>query len=113
MVVFPIHLSYLKFCHTQMQIILTHEHADAILGLDDIRRVQPFSPTNDIVPMPVYLTQFSMDRYSSSYLHFCVFTQLAGLKNIFRIIALPLKFIFDGQFYRIDYSSFSTGDVFF
>ncbi|KAG9439386.1 hypothetical protein H6P81_019551 [Aristolochia fimbriata] len=42
-------------------IILTHEHADAVLGLDDIRAVQPFSPTNDIEPTPIYLNQFSMD----------------------------------------------------
>lgn len=42
-------------------ILLTHEHADAILGLDDIRAVQPFSPTNDIDPTPIYLTQFAMD----------------------------------------------------
>ncbi|XVE51658.1 hypothetical protein DITRI_Ditri02bG0059300 [Diplodiscus trichospermus] len=33
-------------------IILTHEHADAVLGLDDIRVVQPHSPTNDIDPPP-------------------------------------------------------------
>ncbi|ESW30733.1 hypothetical protein PHAVU_002G178000 [Phaseolus vulgaris] len=43
-------------------IVLTHDHADAILGLDDIRAVQPFSPTNDIDPTPVYLAQRSMDR---------------------------------------------------
>jgi len=41
---------------------LTHDHADATLGLDDIRAVQPFSPTNDIDPTPVYLTQRSMER---------------------------------------------------
>lgn len=46
-----------------LQIILTHEHADATLGLDDIRVVQPFSHTNDIDPTPVYLTQYAMDRY--------------------------------------------------
>ncbi|WCJ39062.1 Metallo-hydrolase/oxidoreductase superfamily protein [Euphorbia peplus] len=34
-------------------IILTHEHADAVLGLDDIRSVQPFSPTNDIDPTTI------------------------------------------------------------
>lgn len=45
-----------------MQIILTHEHADAVLGLDDVRIVQPFSPTNDIDPTPIYLTQDAMDR---------------------------------------------------
>ncbi|XP_027915615.1 putative hydrolase C777.06c isoform X5 [Vigna unguiculata] len=43
-------------------IVLTHDHADATLGLDDIRAVQPFSPTNDIDPTPVYLTQRSMER---------------------------------------------------
>ncbi|RZC12420.1 putative hydrolase [Glycine soja] len=42
-------------------ILLTHEHADAVLGLDDIRAVQPFSPTNDIDPTPIYLTRHSMD----------------------------------------------------
>ncbi|KZV58273.1 hypothetical protein F511_01124 [Dorcoceras hygrometricum] len=42
-------------------IILTHEHADAILGLDDIRSVQPFSPTNDIDPTPIYLSQYAME----------------------------------------------------
>ncbi|XP_022146510.1 putative hydrolase C777.06c [Momordica charantia] len=41
-------------------IILTHEHADAVLGLDDIRDVQPFSSTNEINPTPVYLTQDTM-----------------------------------------------------
>ncbi|KAL2930671.1 hypothetical protein RDABS01_036081 [Bienertia sinuspersici] len=42
-------------------IILTHEHADAVLGLDDIRAVQPFSPVNDISPTPIYLTEDSMN----------------------------------------------------
>ncbi|XP_074269599.1 putative hydrolase C777.06c [Silene latifolia] len=42
-------------------VILTHEHADAVLGLDDIRAVQPFSPTNDISPTPIYLTEDSMN----------------------------------------------------
>ncbi|KAL8147543.1 hypothetical protein AgCh_005028 [Apium graveolens] len=42
-------------------ISFTHEDANAILGLDDIRDVQPFSPTN-IDPTPIYPTQISMDR---------------------------------------------------
>ncbi|RWV85076.1 hypothetical protein GW17_00053158, partial [Ensete ventricosum] len=42
-------------------IVLTHEHADAVLGLDDIRVVQPFSATNDVDPTPVYLSQYAMD----------------------------------------------------
>uniref|UniRef100_J3NF10 Metallo-beta-lactamase domain-containing protein n=1 Tax=Oryza brachyantha TaxID=4533 RepID=J3NF10_ORYBR len=48
-------------------IILTHEHADAILGLDDIRIVQPFSPTNDIDPTPIYLSQFAMDSIAQKF----------------------------------------------
>lgn len=56
-----------QFGLCEMQIILTHEHADAVLGLDDIRGVQPYSATNDIDPTPVYLTQFAMERYS-----FCI-----------------------------------------
>ena len=47
----------------EAQIILTHKHADAVLGLDDIRSIQPFSPTNDVDPTPIYLSQFTMDRY--------------------------------------------------
>ncbi|KAF2311834.1 hypothetical protein GH714_026963 [Hevea brasiliensis] len=42
-------------------IILTHEHADAVLGLDDIRAVQRFSPKNDIDATPVFLSQTAMD----------------------------------------------------
>ncbi|XAR72507.1 hypothetical protein NMG60_11019174 [Bertholletia excelsa] len=48
-------------------IILTHEHADAVLGLDDIRAVQPYSPTNDIDPTPIYLTQEAMDSVGQKF----------------------------------------------
>ncbi|KAJ3704255.1 hypothetical protein LUZ61_007960 [Rhynchospora tenuis] len=48
-------------------IILTHEHADAVLGLDDLRVVQPFSPTNDIEPTPIFLTQFAMDSIAVKF----------------------------------------------
>lgn len=47
----------------ELQIVLTHEHADAVLGLDDIRAVQPYSAINNIDPTPIYLTQFAMERY--------------------------------------------------
>ncbi|URE16225.1 hypothetical protein MUK42_10373 [Musa troglodytarum] len=50
--------------HKIPQIILTHEHTDAIFGLDDVRIVQsfiPFSPPNDIDPTPIYATKFTMD----------------------------------------------------
>ncbi|XP_057422349.1 putative hydrolase C777.06c [Lotus japonicus] len=48
-------------------IVLTHEHADAVLGLDDVRAVQPFSPTNNIDPTPIYLTQHSMDSLEKKF----------------------------------------------
>ncbi|XP_052179565.1 putative hydrolase C777.06c [Diospyros lotus] len=48
-------------------IVLTHEHADAVLGLDDMRAVQPFSPTNDIAPTPIFLSQEAMDSVSVKF----------------------------------------------
>ncbi|EEF30944.1 conserved hypothetical protein [Ricinus communis] len=48
-------------------IILTHEHADAVLGLDDIRTVQPFSPTNEVDPVPVYLSQPTMNSITLKF----------------------------------------------
>ncbi|KDP38013.1 hypothetical protein JCGZ_04656 [Jatropha curcas] len=48
-------------------IILTHEHADAVLGLDDIRAVQPFSPTNDIDPTAIHLSQSAMDSIAVKF----------------------------------------------
>lgn len=48
-----------------MQLILTHEHADAMLGLDNVRGVQPFNVRNEIPPMPVFVTQHTMDRCAS------------------------------------------------
>lgn len=57
-----------------MQIVLTHEHADAVLGLDDIRAVQPYSATNSIDPTPIYVTEYAMQRYlildECVYVHF-------------------------------------------
>ncbi|KAL2474979.1 Metallo-hydrolase/oxidoreductase superfamily protein [Abeliophyllum distichum] len=48
-------------------VILTHEHADAVLGLDDIRAVQPYSPTNDIDPTPIYLSQDAMESIAMKF----------------------------------------------
>ncbi|KAK7319104.1 hypothetical protein RJT34_03817 [Clitoria ternatea] len=48
-------------------IVLTHEHADAVHGLDDMRSVQPVSPTNDIDPTPIYLSQHSMDSMEKRF----------------------------------------------
>lgn len=48
-----------------LQLILTHEHADAMLGLDNVRGVQPFNANNDIPPTPVFVSQHTMDRYKA------------------------------------------------
>lgn len=45
-----------------VQIILTHEHADAVLGLDEVSVVQPRNGRDDIEQIPIFLTQFTMDR---------------------------------------------------
>ncbi|XP_052179566.1 putative hydrolase C777.06c [Diospyros lotus] len=48
-------------------IVLTHDHADAVLGLDDIRSVQRFCPTNGIAPIPIYLSQETMDSVGAKF----------------------------------------------
>ncbi|KAG0628896.1 hypothetical protein M758_1G060400 [Ceratodon purpureus] len=48
-------------------LILTHEHADAMLGLDNVRGVQPFNVRNEIPPMPVFVTQHTMDSASAKF----------------------------------------------
>src|SRR3546814_640531 len=42
--------------------VLTHGHADAIFGLDDLRGVQP-PPTND--SLPIYLSQYVVNNFAS------------------------------------------------
>ncbi|XP_024926428.1 putative hydrolase C777.06c isoform X2 [Ziziphus jujuba] len=48
-------------------IVLTHEHADAVLGLDDIRAVQPYSATNSIDPTPIYVTEYAMQSLAVKF----------------------------------------------
>lgn len=73
-------------------IILTHEHADAVLGLDDIRAVQPFSPTNDITPTPIYLTQHSLDSVAVKF-PYLVQKKLKEGQEIRRVSQLEWKII--------------------
>ena len=54
--------SLLKRGFSEVQIILTHEHADAVLGLDDLWVALPSSQRNEIGKVPIFLTQFTMDR---------------------------------------------------
>ncbi|XP_034603028.1 putative hydrolase C777.06c isoform X2 [Setaria viridis] len=48
-------------------IILTHEHADAVLGLDEVWVVQPRNYRNEIKQIPIFLTQFAMDSITRRF----------------------------------------------
>ncbi|GAQ80972.1 metallo-beta-lactamase domain-containing protein [Klebsormidium nitens] len=48
-------------------LILTHEHADAVFGLDDIRGVQAWSTQTEAQPLPVYLSQHSLDSLTKRF----------------------------------------------
>ncbi|KAL0846299.1 hypothetical protein Bca101_019545 [Brassica carinata] len=56
-----------KLTSFDLPIILTHEHADAILGLDDIRSFQPRGSAIDTNPLPVFLSQFTMESISTRF----------------------------------------------
>ena len=61
-------------------IVLTHEHADAMLGLDDVRELQGFSTnwrdSGEPEPMPVYLSE-------QTFAHVCnVFPYLTKRPNV-------------------------------
>ncbi|RVW89960.1 hypothetical protein CK203_036579 [Vitis vinifera] len=73
-------------------IILTHEHADAVLGLDDMRAVQPFSPTNDISPTPVYLSQYAMESIATKF-PYLVKKKLKEGQELRRVAQLDWKII--------------------
>lgn len=73
-------------------IILTHEHADAVLGLDDIRAVQPFSAINDISPTPIFLTEDSMSSIAVKF-PYLVQKKLKEGQEIRRVTQLDWKII--------------------
>lgn len=73
-------------------IILTHEHADAVLGLDDIRAVQPYSPTNDIKPTPIYLTQFALESIALKF-PYLIQKKLREGQEVRRVAQLDWKII--------------------
>ncbi|KAJ9135822.1 hypothetical protein P3X46_032957 [Hevea brasiliensis] len=73
-------------------IILTHEHADAVLGLDDIRAVQPFSPINDIDPTSIYLSQSAMDSIAVKF-PYLIKKKLREGQEVRRVAQLDWKII--------------------
>ncbi|TYI57040.1 hypothetical protein E1A91_D11G252300v1 [Gossypium mustelinum] len=78
----------------QASIVLTHEHADAVLGLDDIRVVQPHSPTNDIDPTVIYLTQYAMDSVASKF-PYLVWKKLREGQEVRQVAQLDWRIIED------------------
>jgi phosphoribosyl 1,2-cyclic phosphodiesterase len=52
-------------------VVLTHGHADAILGLDDLRDIQAGEGLGDSAPTPVWLSEKTMDDVSSVF-HYLV-----------------------------------------
>eukprot|EP00735_Rhodelphis_limneticus_P011015 TRINITY_DN4062_c0_g1::TRINITY_DN4062_c0_g1_i1::g.12004::m.12004 TRINITY_DN4062_c0_g1::TRINITY_DN4062_c0_g1_i1::g.12004 ORF type:complete len:387 (-),score=7.11,sp/O74545/YCV6_SCHPO/29.52/2e-27,Lactamase_B_2/PF12706.2/1.9e-16,Lactamase_B/PF00753.22/8.5e-05 TRINITY_DN4062_c0_g1_i1:106-1227(-) len=55
-------------------IVLSHDHADAILGLDDVRGIQRFTRRGhdiDVTPVPIYLDQRTLatTKRTFPYLH--------------------------------------------
>lgn len=73
-------------------IILTHEHADAILGLDDIRDVLPCNTHSDIDPTPIFLNQFTMDSVAIRF-PYLVQKNLTEEKELHQVAQLDWKII--------------------
>ncbi|XP_044974035.1 putative hydrolase C777.06c [Hordeum vulgare subsp. vulgare] len=48
-------------------IILTHEHADVVLGLDEVWVVQRRNGRNDVEQIPIFLMQFMMDSIARRF----------------------------------------------
>ncbi|CAA2967752.1 hydrolase [Olea europaea subsp. europaea] len=73
-------------------VILTHEHADAVLGLDDIRAVQSYSSTNDIDPTPIYLSQDAMESIAVKF-PYLIKKKLKAGQEIRRVAQLDWKIV--------------------
>ncbi|KAF7131539.1 hypothetical protein RHSIM_Rhsim09G0051000 [Rhododendron simsii] len=82
----------IRYLRSIRLIVLTHEHADAVLGLDDLRTVQPHSPTNDIAPTPIYLTQEAMDSVDMKF-PYLVQKKLKEGQEVRRVSQLEWKII--------------------
>ncbi|XP_040960221.1 uncharacterized protein [Gossypium hirsutum] len=65
-----------------------------VLGLDDIRVVQPHSPTNDIDPTVIYLTQYAMDSVASKF-PYLVWKKLREGQEVRQVAQLDWRIIED------------------
>ncbi|KAL2898424.1 hypothetical protein RDABS01_040206 [Bienertia sinuspersici] len=50
-------------------VLLTHEHADAVHGLDDLHCVRHINPDNGVSPIPLYATQECLDSVILRFPH--------------------------------------------
>ncbi|MCO5608787.1 hypothetical protein L7F22_063003 [Adiantum nelumboides] len=75
-------------------LILTHEHADAILGLDDIRGIQPVNQLNLIEPTPVFLSKHCMESVTAKF-PYLVKKPLKEGEEIRRVAQLDWRIIDD------------------
>uniref|UniRef100_J3LR37 Metallo-beta-lactamase domain-containing protein n=2 Tax=Oryza brachyantha TaxID=4533 RepID=J3LR37_ORYBR len=73
-------------------IILTHEHADAVLGLDDVWVVQPSGCRNGFSQVPIFLTKFTMDSVAARF-PYLMKNKLEEDDEISQIIQLDWKII--------------------
>ena len=48
-------------------VVLTHEHADASFGLDDVRGFQKYEANRTMIPMPLYLSRDCFNCLSRSF----------------------------------------------
>ncbi|PPD97654.1 hypothetical protein GOBAR_DD05333 [Gossypium barbadense] len=71
-----------------------HPISDNVLGLDDIRVVQPHSPTNDIDPTVIYLTQYAMDSVASKF-PYLVWKKLREGQEVRQVAQLDWRIIED------------------
>ena len=62
--------------------ILTHAHADHVMGMDDLRR---FCDLNDGMAMPIYSTDEGLENWKSFLMQFVISLFLLDIPHLPRI----------------------------